>query len=119
LARVPHTRLTRILALAAVLGALAVPSTAVAGMAPVVDGRSPDTLDAAAATARITDGRSPDTLDATRTPQPIEVVTTGGFDWSDAGIGAGFGAGVLALVAGAALVLTSRRQHPQTPRTAS
>lgn len=54
-----------------------------------IDGRSPGTLDAASASQlQVADGRSPDTLDAASGPQPIEFVQPGGFDWGDAGIGA-------------------------------
>jgi hypothetical protein len=69
----------------------------------VSDGRSPDTLDAAqnaqGSQLQILDGRSPDTIDAAQTTQPVELVSSSGFDWSDAGIGAASGAGALLLMA--------------------
>jgi hypothetical protein len=62
----------------------------------VTDGRSPDTRDAAdAAQLQVVDGRSPDTLEATMQTQPVEIVYSGGFDWSDAGVGAGAAAGLI------------------------
>jgi hypothetical protein len=80
----------------------------------VVDGRSPDTLDAASTTAlQVVDGRSPDTIDAAQAIQPIEVVQAkSSFDWSDASIGAGLGAGMILVlsVLGGALV-SHRRGH--------
>ena len=74
---------------------------------------SADTIDAAAqahaAYTSVVDLRSPDTRDAAAavhaTPAAlIVVVGTGGFDWTDAGIGAagGFAVAVLGLRAGSA-----------------
>jgi hypothetical protein len=61
----------------------------------LVDGRSPDTLDAVAAAQPIlapSDGRSADTRDAVGAPQlPVVAVAHGGFAWDDAGLGAGAG----------------------------
>ncbi len=90
-------------------------SDAVVHARPVTDGRSPDTLDAAAAARQAAlvpaDGRSADTLDAALDPQPMVDRVAGGFDWGDAGIGAGFGGGLIALL-GATGVLWLRR-HPR------
>jgi hypothetical protein len=82
----------------------------------VIDGRSPDTLDAAqnaqTAQLQVLDGRSPDTLDAAQTVQPIELTTSSGFDWSDAGIGAASGAGLLLLLGvSMLLLLRTHRRH--------
>jgi len=78
----------------------------------LADGRSPDTLDAAAGAAvKMIDGRSPDTLDAAQTVQPIEIVSAGGFDWLDAGIGAGLGAALLALLGACVIALASHRRQ--------
>jgi hypothetical protein len=79
------------------------------------DGRSPDTRDAAdAAQLQVVDGRSPDTLDAAQAVQPIELVSSSGFDWSDAGIGAGLGAAAITLLGASLLfVFTHRRDRVQ------
>jgi hypothetical protein len=87
---------------------------AAAGQLQVADGRSPDTLDASdAAQTLVADGRSPDTLDATTGSQPIEVVQRGGFDWGDAGIGAVMGAALIGLL-GSSILLAHRRHRVQT-----
>jgi hypothetical protein len=79
-----------------------------------LDGRSPDTLDAAQASQpQVADGRSPDTRDAAQAVQPIELVTPGGFDWRDAGIGAAMTA-MITLLAGSILLLTRKRNRVQT-----
>ncbi len=82
----------------------------------VADGRSPDTLDAVATetvqSSSIRDGRSPDTLDAATTAHQIGAVSTGGFDWKDAGIRAAAGAGaMIALSFGLLCWLFLRRRH--------
>jgi hypothetical protein len=85
---------------------------------------SPDALDAAPQPADGSsyvlnrDYGSPDAVDAARDLPPVQTavleprdVSSGGFDWGDAGIGA---AGMLALfsiAAGSALLLTSRRRR--------
>ena len=80
--------------------------------AVTVDGRSPDTVDAAAAAQlQVADGRSPDTLDAALSPQPVTFVQSGGFDWADAGIGAGLATALSSLLAGSVLVWI--RRHPR------
>jgi hypothetical protein len=114
------------------------------GTSVVSDGRSADTRDAAIAVHRgsanvpdvferyatahpygqgtpyigtsvIRDGRSPDTLDAVTSAHQIDVVSAGGFDWTDAGIGAALGAGaMIALSFGLLAWLFLRRRH-QTP----
>ena len=77
--------------------------------------------------ATSTDLRSPDAIAAaadprTRTyasPEVVKLTSDSGFDWGDAGIGAG---GILAVVAlaGGGLVLVSRRRttHPRVSPTA-
>jgi hypothetical protein len=84
------------------------------------DGRSPDTLDAAATAQQAaqipSDGRSPDTLDAAAHPEPVVFIQPRGFDWGDAGIGASFAGALLTALLGAG-VLWSRlhgRRHMQT-----
>ena len=81
-----------------------------------IDGRSPDTVDAAGtAQLQVVDGRSPDTLDAAQAVQPIELVSFRGFDWSDAGIGAAMGAALILLMGTSMLLLLRghRRHHVQ------
>ena len=94
------------------------PDTRDAAYVAHFDGRSPDTLDAAVnahAVVAAVDLRSPDTRDAALAASaPVltgAVVGTGGFDWTDAGIGAAGGFGV-ALILASALLLTrgSRRK---------
>jgi hypothetical protein len=79
-----------------------------------LDGRSPDTIDAARQaheTPPATDLRSPDTRDAAAAGHSVTttsaVVGDGGFDWTDAGIGAAGGFGVALLLAG--LVVLAQR----------
>ena len=124
-----NARTTRRLRLVAVTGSAAL-SLAPVAAAGVVDGRSPDTRDAAALASF--DGRSPDTRDAavaagTGTPlAPVDLrspdtkdaaqlaqatgstivvsESSGAFDWTDAGIGAA-GGFALALIAGGGLLL--------------
>ena len=57
----------------------------------------------------VVDGRSPDTRDAAAVLTPAVLVQPGGFDWGDAGIGAGFGSGLLL----AASALLWMRRHLQ------
>jgi hypothetical protein len=119
-----HRLLTHTAALGLAVAAIAAPAAAAQQ-----DLRSPDAVDAAqTALARghdqqAQDNRSPDARDAAqgrgtftapgvtvvKVTQPTET-TSGGFDWGDAGIGAG---GVLALVLiaiGGALMVTHRRR---------
>jgi len=85
----------------------------------ITDGRSPDTLDAAQnaqnAQLQVLDGRSPDTRDAAQAILPVEIVNSGSFDWSDAGIGAATGAGLILLLGASMLLLmrTVRRHNVQ------
>jgi len=105
----------------------------VGASAGILDGRSPDTRDVAAATAPVGDHRSPDTIDAVAhgavTTQPAElrspdtrdapivvpsmpratvvVRETPAFDWADAGIGAAGGFAIALLLGG--IVLLSQR----------
>jgi hypothetical protein len=134
-----HHRLTRIATLALAIGALSAP-TAIAQQ----DLRSPDAIDAATTVQTPQDLRSPDAIDAAttvQTPQDLrspdtrdaadgrgayntpEVVVVkapatapaGGFDWADAGIGAGALFGLILLGLGGALLVVHRRQPPQAP----
>ena len=110
------SRFIQALTVAAASGAVAAPA---AYAEPLFEG-SPDASDARAAalTAQApttrSDPRSPDTRDAAAgrvvsSSQPVEVVevrstTGGGFDWGDAGIGAG-GAVALLLIGAGGVVL--------------
>lgn len=99
-----------------------------------IDLRSPDARDAArgpagsdvAKTSEITDLRSPDARDAARTSTfkrgaasttHIVRVTSNGFEWSDAGIGAGAMLGLIALCGGVLLLVSSRRRERHMPHT--
>ena len=85
-----------------------------------LDGRSADTLDAVYAAqneVQVVDGRSADTRDAAETPRPVTLVQPGGFDWSDAGIGAGFATGLLTLFAGSLLVWLRRHERQRIQAT--
>jgi hypothetical protein len=120
-----HRLLTHTAAVGLAVAAVAAP---VAAAGPV-DLRSPDAVDAANAVTQrahaqqVQDYRSPDTADTAqgrgtftaprvtvvKVAQPSQV-TSGGFDWGDAGIGAG---GVIALVligVGGSLMVTHRRR---------
>ena len=112
-----HRRFTR----TATLG-LAVVAVAAPAAGADQDLRSPDAADIAAVTQQPQDSRSPDTRDiadgrGTFTAPAVTVVRLsepsasagGGFDWGDAGIGAG---GILALtliIVGGSLMVTHRR----------
>jgi hypothetical protein len=89
------------------------PSTA------VIDGRSPDTRDAAQAAQQRAlvpvDGRSPDTLDAAiQAHTPVATVTLSpGFDWGDFGIGAAAAFGAMLLLGMSMRLLTARQSRKQ------
>jgi hypothetical protein len=74
----------------------------------LIDGRSPDTRDAAESARLQLAGESSSAIDAASAPQSIELVRPGGFDWGDAGIGA-IGAGAMIVVIGGAMLLLVRR----------
>ena len=110
--------LTKRAAPALVVGALAAPT---AGAQSVQDMRSPDARDGATRVQSSPDLRSPDVRDAARgrgaasAPQIVvmkvsrpQVSGSGGFDWADAGIGAGAVFGLLLLGVGATLVVAHR-----------
>lgn len=132
-------RRTQLITTAALVAACAVPATAAAQghdlRSPDArdaaaaaeeqayqDLRSPDTRDAARATLtrEYLDLRSPDARDAGRTPVDVPTpvveireVPASGFDWGDAGIGAGFASGLLTLVAATGLLWLRRRTSNQ------
>ena len=128
------SRITRSAALGLTLAALAAPT---AGAVPA-DLRSPDARDAAlsveaAAAAPRQDLRSPDARDraagrgtfsapevtVVKVSEPAPAPTSGGLDWTDAGIGAGGMLGLVLIGVGGALVIV-RRTHdrPGHRRTA-
>lgn len=84
-----------------------------------VDGRSPDTLDAAqTAQANLltpVDGRAPDTIDAaTQAHIPIvTVIQAPGFQWDDFGIGVAAAFGLICLVAVPTRLLTAHKSRKQ------
>ena len=83
------------------------------------DGRSPDTLDAAqAAQANLltpVDGRSPDTVDAAvQAHSPVvTVIQAPGFQWGDFGIGVAAALGLICLVAVSIRLLTAHKSRKQ------
>ena len=96
----------------------------------LADGRSPDTLDAAgfaqtqvapsqpSPVERIIwqeDGRRSDQRlgigSSQQQPQTVRVVASGGFDWRDAGIGAGLATALIALLASSLLAFRVHRRH--------
>jgi hypothetical protein len=110
-------RRTQLITSAALVAACAAPASAAA---QTPDLRSPDARDAASAAEKRSyqDLRSPDARDAgvDRPPVTIPVVdvpgNTGGFDWTDAGIGAAGMLGLMGIAAGSILaVLQSRRRR--------
>jgi hypothetical protein len=100
------------------VGALAAPT---ATAQRVQDLRSPDARDAPTRVRSSPDLRSPDSQDAAQgrgtasAPQIVvikvsrrQVSSSGGFDWADAGIGAGAAFGLMLLGVGATLVVAHR-----------
>jgi hypothetical protein len=97
------------------------------------DLRTPDWRDAAARIRGRQDLRSPDTrdiADGREYPPTPTVVTlkplpapgpaaTGGFDWSDAAIGAAGAFGLIMLAAGGGVLVVRRREHRNQPVVAS
>jgi hypothetical protein len=127
--------LTKWAAPALAVGALAAPTAAAQ---PVQDMRSPDARDAATRVQSTPDLRSPDVRDAAQgrgtasAPQIVvmkvsrpQVSGSRGFDWADAGIGAGAVFGLVLLGVGATLVVAHRgragakRSGPPAPALGS
>ena len=69
--------------------------------------RSPDTRDAAAGRGTF---NAPD-VTVVSLPKPAPVSADGGFDWSDAGIGAGSLLGIIAIGLGGATAIVHRRRR--------
>jgi hypothetical protein len=124
----------RIAATVAVL-ALAAPASAAALPSEVVDHRSPDAVDAAIQAeqanrnyqhlqslderrqqAGYVDHRSPDASDSgfARSPAPLTIEESAGFDWGDAGIGAGALFGLLLIVLSLSFSVVHRRNRAAT-----
>ena len=84
-----------------------------------MDGRSPDTQDAAqTAQANLltpVDGRAPDTIDAaTQAHIPVvTVIQTPGFQWGDFGIGVAAALGLICLLALSMRLLTAHKSRKQ------
>jgi hypothetical protein len=106
----------------AVAGVLSACACAVPAASAQQDLRSPDARDASPVSQSpivAGDVRSPDARDAAANPRlrsygtPIVVETrsSSGFDWGDAGIGAGGMLGLVAIAAGGTFVVTRRRQR--------
>jgi hypothetical protein len=106
----------------------------VVGTAPtsIMNGRdlvSPDARDSARHANPVTDLRSPDARDVVKNPvatykpgraptvlpqQPVLQVTSAGFNWGDAGIGAAGMLALIALVSGTLMIASHRRRGPLT-----
>ena len=104
----------------AVVGVLGACAFAVPSASAQQDFRSPDARDArpvAGPPVVATDLRTPDAKDAAitpsvrsyRTPIVVQVRSSSGFDWGDAGIGAGGMLALVAIAAGGSLVVARRR----------
>jgi hypothetical protein len=115
------------LAVAGVLGACAF---GVPVASAQQDFRSPDARDASPVShppVVAVDVRSPDARDAAanpglrsyRTPVVVETRSSSGFDWGDAGIGAGGMLGLVAIAAGGTFVVTRRREGRSDLRPAA
>jgi len=145
--RTTHTirQAATILALAAAIGALTAPVALAGGTSSgyedgwygyavmltkqqhqttPLDGRSPDTRDAAAAASAQSlaplDGRSPDTLDAAVLAHSpvVTIVRSPGFQWSDFGIGVAAAVGLMLLAGVSLRVLATRNRQPGPVATA-
>jgi hypothetical protein len=123
-----HHRLTRSAALGLAVVALAAPTAA----AQSQDLRSPDARDSTPAARIVQDLRTPDTRDAAAgrpvnagmptpsvnmvAPTPPVQSTDPGFDWGDAGIGAGILLALILLGLGSTLAVVHRRHGAPAPR---
>jgi len=86
----------------------------------LIDGRSPDTVDASVANQTDlapADGRSPDTVDfAVQAHNPFVVSSSQpGFQWGDFGIGGGVALGAVIVLLLSLLALRSAREEQHTP----
>lgn len=106
------------IALAAVVVAGAGAATGQRAAGTLLDGRAPDTIDAAVLVSPTADRdlRSPDTRDALGAPAiavtSVDAGGRSGFDWADAGIGALITAVLIGLAGGFLLVLLRpQRRH--------
>jgi hypothetical protein len=86
------------------------------------DLRSPDSQDGHRSAPALVDHRSPDTVDLASgrvvVPEPVVSITSKqtGFDWGDAGIGAGGALALVLLALGATMIATHRRRGVKPPR---
>jgi hypothetical protein len=132
-------RIATVVAVAAALAAVAAPSALAGGL----DGRSPDTRDAALSAhgstyldgwygyavaltkaselPQVADGRSPDTRDfAVQAHTPVvTVVESPGFQWGDFGIGIAAALGALLIVFASIKLLASRQGRKQAEPVAT
>jgi hypothetical protein len=101
----------------AVAGVLGVCAFAVPTASALQDQAGPDPQNQAPVAQQAADLRSPDAQDAAGNtslrsypvPTVLEVHPSNGFDWDDAGIGAGGMLAAIVLVGGATLLITRRR----------
>jgi hypothetical protein len=89
----------------------------------LIDGRSPDTRDAAVTVPTVSsplDGRSPDTIDAGYQAHLVGATsgTPDSFAWGDFGIGVAAALGLVLLAAGISLVIRTGTRKSAAARTA-
>jgi hypothetical protein len=128
-------RFSRQLAAAIAVVALAAPATSVALPREGIDHRSPDAVDAAIQAQEAqrnyeyvqslderrqapgyVDHRSPDAQDSgwQSPPAPPEIAVSSGFDWGDAGIGAGTVLGLMLITLSVMFTVVHRRNRTAT-----
>ena len=117
-----HRRVSALAAAVVLAFAVSQPATFAGG----TDLRSPDSRDGhrfvVVAPSSAVDLRSPDTVDLATgrggAGQPVVSIVSpqGGFDWGDAGIGAGGAVAVILLGVGAVLMTAHRRRGTRPPR---
>jgi hypothetical protein len=106
-----HLRPTRLVATAAVTAALAAPASAAI---PYQDLRSPDASNTEALPVEERGSKAATTYRSPASTAPAAQVgdgDSGGFDWGDAGIGAGSAVALLGLGAGSVVLAGSRRRR--------
>ena len=107
------------LAMAGALAVVAVPQALAGSGSTLIDGRSPDTIDAARAAhaqaSTLIDGRSPDTIDAAiQAHEPVvTIVQAPGFQWGDFGIGVAAALGAVLLLVASTRMLATRQSRKQ------
>jgi hypothetical protein len=86
-----------------------------AGRSEANDLRSPDARDAARRAVVLTPPPSSYAVPAVAPHEPVVHTTSQGFKWGDAGIGAAGMLAIVAIAAGAGLIVAQRRRHRRVP----